>query len=454
MGNDRTVRAVFVIEMKPLAIELFAGTMSGTAGWCELGGRSIGFDLAYEAHHGTPHLNASRVIQDALTLDGAQFKAADFIWGSSPCQAYSYLAMPWSRSKCPLCKGTKLVFEWQLIVGVMKGASTELGKLVPCDCKENSAKAKELRRKWELDGPDNTLFDSVLRIQREASAAAGRFIPYIQENVRGAVPWIGKRDMSLSAWKSLTQAERIKAGRPDAVFGSFYLWGCCAQIGNRVVAGRELADIRAGRGRFDMGVAPKKALKGHGSTWFGIQNNGDTHDQRSVNPVSGANKVPGFRFDGSGRIFQTASVEASGVKQPGNNGERLWKDRPIPRFNNGENTHMGVKVPGQIQGKEYAMCRTGAAGQKTLGHVNKRDGHDHTRHLTNQAESDAVREGSKQGGMGRGDWFSKEARAEGASAKFSSRSNARKAASALIARIPPALSEYIAKVHFPPDVIT
>jgi hypothetical protein len=323
---------------------------------------------------------AQLVLQDILTVHGSQFRDASVIVASPPCQNYSYLAMPWSRSSDP----------------------------------ENSKAAKALRKKWETEGPDNRLFDACFRIQREACEAAGRYIPLIVENVRGAVPWVGKRDMSLFQWKHLTHEERLKAGRPDAVFGSFYLWGSCAQVGNRVFAGRDLSDVMAGRGRFGMGVTPESGeLKGHGSTWFGIQSNGDTYDQREVNPVSGAHKVPGFRFDGSGRSFQSASVEA----------------------------HSGVKVPGQIQGKEYAMCRTGAAGQKTLGHVNKRDGHGHTRHLTNQAESDAVREAVKIGG----DWF----RDPACHSKHGSRSNARKAASAMIAVIPYALSEYVARVHLP-----
>jgi len=374
----------------PLAIELYAGTGSATLGWCELGGRAVGFDLAYEPHHGTPHANASRVIQDVLTLDGAQFKDAAFLWGSSPCQSYSYLAMPWSRSKCPLCKGKKEYFAWQ-VENRPPANMADWGEPIACDCKENSAKAKELRRRWELDGPDNTLFDSVSRIAREASLAAGRIIPFIQENVRGAVPWVGKRDMSLERWKSLTQEQKIAAGRPDAVFGSFFLWGNCRQIGKRVIAGRDLEDIQAGRGRFGVGVVPEKALKGHGSTWLGIQNNGDTYDQRSVNPVSGANKVPGFRFDGSGRSFQTASVE-----------------------------HSGVKVPGQIQGKEYAMRRAA----DILGEIET----DGTKGFT--------------GGLVRGN-------SHGAGSKLNSKSNARKAASALIAVIPPALSRYIAEQHYP-----
>ena len=48
------------------------------------------------------------------------------------------------------------------------------------------------------------LFDACFRIQREACAAAGRHIPMVVENVRGAQEWVGT-----SAWRH----------------GSFHLWG-------------------------------------------------------------------------------------------------------------------------------------------------------------------------------------------------------------------------------------
>jgi hypothetical protein len=82
------------------------------------------------------------VLQDVLTLHGSQFRNADCIVASPPCQAYSYRAMPWKRAKA-------------------------------------------------LPPPDNTLFDACFRIRREACEAAGRYIPMVVENVCGAQKWVG-----------------------------------------------------------------------------------------------------------------------------------------------------------------------------------------------------------------------------------------------------------------------
>lgn len=184
--------------MRPLAIDLYAGL----GGWSEAllanGYDVVGFDI--ERHvYGEHSYPGQLVLQDVLTLDGAQFRDAALIVASPPCQEYSYMAMPWSKAK---------------------------------------AKAAAIRA--DATGAErarlNRLFDACFRIQREACAAAGRHIPLIVENVRGAQEWVGR-----ARWN----------------YGSFYLWG----------------DVPA--------LMP---------------------------PTFKGSKVPGFRFDGSGGSFQTASV--------------------------------------------------------------------------------------------------------------------------------------------------
>ena len=140
--------------MKSLCIDLFCGLGGFSEGALAEGFDCIGFDI--ERHvYGEHRYPAQLVIQDVLTLHGSQFREAALIVASPPCQAYSYRAMPWSRAKA-------------------------------------------------LPPPCNALFDACFRIQREASEAAGRHIPLIVENVRGAQPWVGR-----ARWN----------------FGSYYLWG-------------------------------------------------------------------------------------------------------------------------------------------------------------------------------------------------------------------------------------
>jgi C-5 cytosine-specific DNA methylase len=137
-----------------LAIDLFCGLGGWTDGLLAEGYDVIGFDI--ERHEYGEHRYAGQlVIQDVLTLHGSQFKDAVLIVASPPCQAYSYRAMPWKRAKA-------------------------------------------------LPPPDNTLFEACFRIQREACEAAGRHVPLIVENVRGAQKWVGR-----ARWN----------------YGSFYLWG-------------------------------------------------------------------------------------------------------------------------------------------------------------------------------------------------------------------------------------
>jgi len=187
-----------------LAIDLYCGLGGWAEGLLAEGYRVVGFDI--ERHeYGDHRYPAQLVIQDVLTLHGSQFKDAALIVASPPCQAFSYMAMPWSRAK-------QMAREYE----------------------DGTRDVKEL----------TALFDACFRIQREACEAAGRHIPLVVENVRGAQRWVGR-----SRWN----------------FGSFHLWG----------------DVPA------LMPVPHKATK-----------------------------VPSFRFDGSGRSFQTASVNATGVKVP------------------------------------------------------------------------------------------------------------------------------------------
>lgn len=198
------------------------------------------------------------------------------------------------------------------------------------------------------------LFDACFRIQREASEAAGHHIPMVVENVRGANEWVGR-----SRWN----------------FGSFHLWGDVPAL----MPIQKRAPKMPGRG-MSLGDVP----------W------GPHH----TGPNEQATKVPGFHFDGSGKSFQTASVE--GVKVASESGRRTDKGNGV-RFTSRD---CGVESDGIKQG--------GISG---------------------------VREN------GKGDrWF------QDGAAKNGSKSNARKAASALIAKIPLALSQHIAQAWKPREL--
>ena len=158
---------------KPMAIDLYCGLGGWADGLLAEGWDVIGFDI--ERHdYGTGGYPGQLVLQDILTLHGSQFRNADLIVASPPCQEYSYMAMPWKRAK--------------QIARALRGED-----VFPEPYKGSRSIAQL-----------NALFDACFRIQREASAATGCSIPLIIENVKGAQPWIGQ-----AAWS----------------FGSFYLWG-------------------------------------------------------------------------------------------------------------------------------------------------------------------------------------------------------------------------------------
>jgi hypothetical protein len=204
----------------------------------------IGFDI--ERHdYGTGGYPGKLVIQDVNTLHGSQFKDAQIIVASPPCQAYSYRAMPWKRAKA-------------------------------------------------LPPPDNTLFEDCFRIQREASEAAGRYIPLIVENVRGAQKWVG---------------------RAKANFGSYYLWGDVGMVGKRVVA--EIP-------KFGVSVQPMKDRKTPTGSWDMTRKN-YTKDHSWY--IDAQKRNPDGTDHGSGSWFAkgahlTSQRGNDGRKQPGISGPR------------------------------------------------------------------------------------------------------------------------------------
>jgi len=227
-----------VADKKPLAIDLFCGLGGWTDGLLAEGWDVIGFDIerheylapeesasTSNGHKGTRPVKkrgwtqgcavslglegdnrkpavrrlkypAQMVVQDVLTLHGSQFKSADLIVASPPCQEYSYMAMPWSRAK--------------QIARALRGEG-----VFPENYK-GSRTIDDLNR----------LFNACFRIQREASEAAGKHIPMVVENVRGAIPWVGR-----SRWN----------------YGSFHLWGDVPAL-----------------------MPDHKAIKNNGGSWFAI----------------------------------------------------------------------------------------------------------------------------------------------------------------------------------------
>lgn len=163
--------------MKPVIIDLFCGKGGWAHGCLTAGAHVIGFDISNMG--GYP---GELVLQDVRTLHGSQFRNAAAIVASPPCQRYSYMAMPWSRAK---------------------------------------AMAANYRANPELiESESNVLYNACFRIQREASEAAGRHIPLVVENVKGAQPWVGSA---------------------KANYGSFYLWGSGVDtVNGRIVVGKDL----------------------------------------------------------------------------------------------------------------------------------------------------------------------------------------------------------------------
>lgn len=258
------------------------------------------------------------------------------------------------------------------------------------------SRAKEKQRKIEADPEERVrlcdLFNQCFRIRREISQAAGHYVPMVVENVRGAQKWVGK-----ARWN----------------FGSFYLWG-------DVPAFMPIpAKLRI---KHDVSCAPilfkdrEPSISLHQKDSLAQRNailqkpTQDALAARYAEKGEG-NKTAGMNWSDQmkrGQDFtRIAGRQAmEGLKLPGNNSPRRWEEREVKR-----------------------LCD---AGQKTTAHLNQRDGHTHTRHLTNPIEHDA---GIKQ--------------AASITRRISRKSSKRKQASAEIAKIPKPLATWIAKCFKP-----
>jgi hypothetical protein len=195
-------------------------------------------------------------------------------------------------------------------------------------------------------------------------------------------------------------------GRARWNFGSFYLWG----------------DVPA------LMPMTKRAVKSARPNREGVMawTTGHLEGYWESNNPDGV-KTPGFRFDGSGGSFQTANVEQTGFKSQGMN----WSNR-------------------EIRGQDFTRVAAKQRDDTTSWHGQNPDGRKGVPprtagHWTNPAEH----EGVKQHGSGR-EWFAGDGKI---SSMTSSKSNARKAASAAIAKIPFVLAQHVARSWKPANFI-
>jgi hypothetical protein len=233
-------------------------------------------------------------------------------------------------------------------------------------CQEYSYRAMPWKRAKSLPPPSNELFEACFRIQREACEAAGRYIPLIVENVCGAQKWVGR-----AAWH----------------FGSYYLWGDVPAL----MPFTRVRKIRSG--------AP-----------------GDRWSDRECQRLDDALKVPSFRFDGSGRSFQTASVRRT---NRGNGARFTSRDCGFER-----------NLPVHLQSESQKR-----PGLKISAGFNN---------WPKDAEGHYIIPGSDGNKFGGGWWHDS---TNNLIRKASSRSTARRAASAQIAKIPFPLAQWIARCY-------
>jgi hypothetical protein len=225
--------------VRPVALDLCVGLGGWAAGLVAAGYDVIGVDIEdmFAALNEPRPDHFELVIADICKVRGADYAHVSLIVGSSPCQDFSYRAMPWTRAKR---KHAPFLGMW--------------------------------------------LFWQQFRIQREVCEARGEFVPMVVENVRGAIPWVGQ-----SKWNA----------------GSMHFWG----------------DLPA--------LMP--------------------HTHKVI-------KVQSFRFDGSGRSFQSAAVREH-AEEGGFRPTSLAWDNESRWFNDGPRNPNSISSSSSSPARKAASAR-------------------------------------------------------------------------------------------------
>jgi hypothetical protein len=375
--------------MKPLAIDLFCGLGGWAEGFLAEGYDVIGFD---NERHRYPVFERENVTSE----EGVKAPGNDtFKVNGKPCNKLT--DSRYGSGKRPESRGD--VVGWREYPGqlVLQDVLTLHGSqfrnaaviVASPPCQEYSYRAMPWKRTKALPPPSNELFDACFRIQREANYAAGHechhcfgggrqghFRPCLYCNgegwIYGNIPMVVENVRGAEKW----------VGAARWHFGSYYLWG----------------------------------------------------DVPPLMPITmKATKVPGFRFDGSGRSFQTASVEA-GRKVPGIS----WSGSDKPGYK-----AKGLNVEAARRLREGVKNGAGSSvvdrGHEPSGGVDRLlDAESY------QGRVPAARGISDRAGEDSFGWSKNSPLRNN-----NSRSDSRKQASAEIAKIPFPLAHHIARVFKP-----
>jgi site-specific DNA-cytosine methylase len=253
-------------DVKPIVFDLYCGLGGFSEPFITEGFRAIGFDVEHHDYGSGDYLG-ELILQDVRTISGYElvkkYGVPAVIVASPPCQEFSYLAMPWKRGK--------------------QIAAALLGK------GEFPKGYKGSRTVAEM----TDLFNQCFRIQHEVSEAAGRYVPIIVENVRGAQRWVGR-----SRWN----------------FASFHLWGDVPAL---------------------MPIPAKAHLKiDSPHLWLSDPNRAGGKFASNYTKGEGRKTADMNWSDQTkrGQDFTRIAGLQNGTKLPGNNSPRRWDKREVKRL--------------------------------------------------------------------------------------------------------------------------